>query len=103
MPTTRAVGHAGAVCLKLMYGRWSDSHTLHKVNFIIQLELIMRTYAKMQNGLPTVSQPSVNGWIISWNPDDERWYINHPKTHETIANFKERRNAIQFAKTRNVD
>lgn len=64
----------------------------------------MRTKAiKTPDGRIAVSQPPVNGYDISYNPDDGRWYVAktvHDGELEFIANFAERRNAIQYARRR---
>lgn len=58
---------------------------------------------KTPDGQPTVRQPPVNGWDISYNPDDRRWYVARPRQGfpgelEFISDFAERRNAVAFAK-----
>ena len=64
----------------------------------------MRTAPKtLADGRLAVSQPSVNGWDISYNPDDARWYVARPRAGfpgelEFVRDYKERRNAIQFAR-----
>ena len=59
-----------------------------------------KTYPVMNGNEPAVLQPSANGWQISWNPDDGRWYVEHPNERGVaVATFKDRRNAIQYAKT----
>ena len=61
-----------------------------------------KTYPVMNGNEPAVLQPPVNGWQISWNPDDGRWYVEHQNAHGVaVATFKDRRNAIQYAKTNN--
>lgn len=62
----------------------------------------MKTYTVMNGNEPQVTQPSVNGWDISWNPDDSRWYVCRPGDPAAVGTFKERRNAIQYAKTHEV-
>ena len=47
-------------------------------------------------GEPYVHQPDENGWQVSWNPDDGRWYI-HDNNWDTVATFADRRNAVQYA------
>jgi len=48
----------------------------------------------MNGAEPAVVQPSVNGWAISWNPDDGRWYVEVPGAPWTaVATFKDRRKA----------
>lgn len=51
---------------------------------------------------PAIDQHAVNGFEISWNPDDTRFYVcDRPgpwNDLETRATFKELRNARAFAK-----
>ena len=56
-----------------------------------------RTFPVMNGNEPAVIQPSVNGWQMSWNPDDGRWYVED-RNDVAVATFKDRRNAIQYAK-----
>ncbi len=37
--------------------------------------MILRKYA---NGLVAVNQEPVNGWLMSFNPDDDRFYVVAP-------------------------
>lgn len=55
--------------------------------------LIRRTAA----GEPCIDQHEINGWCITWNPDDARYYVQRG---EATATFKEFRNAVQYARTR---
>ena len=48
-------------------------------------------------GEPFVNQPDENGHPMSWNPDDNRWYV-HNTDGDVIATFADRRNAIQYAR-----
>ncbi len=58
-----------------------------------------KTYPVMNGNEPSILQPSVNGWQMSWNPDDGRWYVEYPNANGVaIATFKERRNAIRYAR-----
>lgn len=59
-----------------------------------------KTRPVMNGDEPAVIQPSVNGWAISWNPDDDRWYVSH--MNDTRATFKERQNALHWARTHEV-
>ena len=63
----------------------------------------MRTRPQtMPDGTPIVRQPSVNGWDISYNPDDGRWYVARTVRNdelEFVANYAERRNALTYART----
>ena len=50
---------------------------------------------------PDVTQTPVNGWGMTFNPDDGRWYVHHPDDEAGCAHatFAERRNALQYART----
>lgn len=54
-------------------------------------------------GEPCVTQGDCAGWGISWNPDDGRWYVNHPRTGETMTHQKYLRNAVQWCRKNKVD
>ncbi len=47
---------------------------------------------------PCVEQPSVNGWDMSWNPDDNMYYICHPTTGDCMTRRSLWRNAVQWAR-----
>ena len=52
------------------------------------------------NGLIAVEQLPKNGWDISYNPDDRRFYVAQVDEHgdlKTKATFAELRNARQYA------
>lgn len=49
-----------------------------------------------------VIQPDCNGWKISYNPDDSRWYVYHPTDDGIVKNYADRRNALQFARSHNI-
>ncbi len=60
----------------------------------------IKTGPTMNGSEPAINQPAVNGWAISWNPDDDRWYVERPDAlGVAVATFKDRRNAIQYART----
>jgi hypothetical protein len=59
---------------------------------------MVHTKPTMNGTEPTVEQPPCNGWNLSWNPDDNRWYVEHPDTLEVVATRRERRNAVQYAR-----
>jgi hypothetical protein len=61
---------------------------------------MQRIYPVMNGNEPAITQPPMNGWDISWNPDDNRWYVCGNDA-VTVATFKERRNAMQYARTHN--
>lgn len=46
---------------------------------------------------PAVIQHEINDFLISWNPDDNRFYVY--KDDDTKATFAELRNAVQYCKT----
>lgn len=52
--------------------------------------------SKLANGEPAVDQGVLNGKILSWNPDDGRFYVNNGD--EVLATFKDWRNAVYYAK-----
>lgn len=61
--------------------------------------------ATMPDGTPAVRQPPVNGWDISYNPDDGRWYVARPVRGgelEFVADYAERRNAVAYARGHEV-
>jgi hypothetical protein len=45
---------------------------------------------------PAVEQPPINGWAISWNPDDSHWYVTAPDGE--TRSYSALRNAVQFAR-----
>jgi len=49
----------------------------------------------MNNDEPCVDQGTLNGWHMSWNPDDGRYYVEDATGART---FKDWRNAIQYAR-----
>ena len=52
------------------------------------------------NGNIAVEQESVNGWDISYNPDDARFYVHRPDAEGTIEKtYNTLRNARQYART----
>lgn len=55
----------------------------------------------LSDGRIAVEQGNVNDWAISYNPDDGRYYVEHP-CGDFPANFKELRNARQWAKKHKV-
>ena len=50
---------------------------------------------------PAVIQNPLNGWNMSWNPDDGRYYMEYPDG-TAAGTFKDWRNAVQFAKRKKV-
>jgi hypothetical protein len=50
---------------------------------------------------PAVDQGKVNGFQLTWDPDDSRFYVHDKDEDETVlATFRERRNAVYFARCR---
>ena len=59
---------------------------------------------RLPDGQLDVDQPMVNGLEMSWNPDDDQWYVELPGTNGVgRAIFKERRNAMQWARGHRVE
>jgi hypothetical protein len=52
---------------------------------------MQKTYPIMNGTEPAIVQTCVNGWPVSWNPDDGAPGI-------AVASFKDRRNALQYAR-----
>lgn len=50
---------------------------------------------------PDVEQGMVNGFGLSWNPDDERFYV--VRGEDTVATFREFRNAVRYARTHSAE
>lgn len=71
----------------------------------VRLEMISaitQRFHKIWNGPePAVTQAAVNGWQLSWNPDDKRWYVERPDVTAAAA-FKEFRNATNWARKHKV-
>lgn len=52
------------------------------------------------SGAIAVNQEPVNGWDISYNPDDGRFYVHARDENHTVHSIvKELRNARQYART----
>ena len=47
-------------------------------------------------GEPLVDQGILNGFSLSWNPDDDRYYIQ--RGEDTVAAFRHWRNATTYAR-----
>jgi hypothetical protein len=47
---------------------------------------------------PEVDQGIVNGWHLSWNPDDGRFYVGD-EDGVGVATFKQWNNAVYYART----
>ena len=50
-------------------------------------------------GEPTIDQGTENGWFLSWNPDDGRFYVSEEPIGWNARMFHEFRNAVQYART----
>lgn len=51
------------------------------------------------DGTPSIDQHIINGWAVTYNPDDERFHVARPKPFApTAARFREMRNAVSWAK-----
>ena len=54
------------------------------------------------NGEIAIRQTTINGFEISYNPDDDRWYVLHIATDENRTTYAGNRkgfyNATQYAK-----
>ena len=50
---------------------------------------------------PRVRQENLNGWFLSWNPDDRRFYVGG-STGVAKATFRDWRNAVQWARTHDL-
>ncbi len=59
----------------------------------------MRTYAVMNGNELAIDQGIVNGWHVSFNPDDGRWYVAITDNGLASATFATRSNAMYYAKT----
>lgn len=55
------------------------------------------------NGEPSVFQTVINGFELSWNPDDNRFHITKQGEKISVATFNRNsgwKNAVNYAKTR---
>ena len=52
----------------------------------------------LNGGKLAVTQPHINGWIVSWNPDDELFYIER-RDGTTYARIKDWRNVCTKCNT----
>lgn len=56
-----------------------------------------------ENGLIAVDQGTFNRWIITYNPDDNRYYVHRPDENLTVEKtYKDLRNAKQFARAHSI-
>ena len=53
---------------------------------------------RLPSGEPDVTQTPINGWDISYNPDDNMFHVANPRTLETFARYSDMRNARQWAR-----
>ena len=55
----------------------------------------------MNGDEPAIEQAIIGDWLITWNPDDDRFYVQHGET--VRASFARRKrgwtNALYWAKT----
>lgn len=54
-----------------------------------------------RNGDPVVDQGLIHDYPITFNPDDELFYVHAPDTTDgtnVLGRFKDWRNAVQFAR-----
>lgn len=54
---------------------------------------------RLASGEPEVDQGEINGWNVSWNPDDGRFYVVAGKR---VATFVLWANATYWARTHKV-
>ena len=52
---------------------------------------------KMHGTEPAINQGTLNGFDLSYNPDDERFYI--VRDDETLATFRHWHNATRYCRT----
>lgn len=56
---------------------------------------------RMDGATPAIYQGKINGWMITWNPDDNRFYVeraDHTPGATYAGNERGLQNARQFAK-----
>ncbi len=59
----------------------------------------------MAGNEPMIDQGIINGWNMSWNPDDNRYYVARivrGDELEFVANYNAWRNAVQYARTHSI-
>lgn len=56
----------------------------------------------MSGGEPMVNQGTRHGWTVSWNPDDERYYVSRTDG-TTAATFAGWANAMYYCKTHRAE
>ena len=59
-------------------------------------------YLEWNDAEPCVDQGIVNGWNMSYNPDDNRFYVSPNEDSTDARTFKEWRNAVRYARTHSV-
>lgn len=57
----------------------------------------MALYLKMNGKEPCIDQGIIGRWILTWNPDDKRFYVQHGE--EKARTFKKWTNATYYART----
>lgn len=53
---------------------------------------------KDADGSTSVEQHEINGWTITWNPDDRRFYVSRGTDGVATATFSRWSNAVYYAK-----
>jgi hypothetical protein len=59
---------------------------------------------RTRGNTPRIDQPCINGWYITWNPDDARYYVAPNYDGVAAATFGGVRgwsNTVQWAKNHN--
>jgi len=51
---------------------------------------------RTQSGEPAVTQHTLGKYVLSYNPDDSMYYVS--VAHDTVAKFKDYRNATYYLK-----
>jgi hypothetical protein len=51
------------------------------------------------NGEPKIDQGQLNGWFLTWNPDDDRFYVSPEDDGVAVATFARFTNATRYART----
>ena len=59
----------------------------------------------MAGNEPMIDQGIINGWNMSWNPDDNRYYVARTVRGdelEFVASYNAWRNAVQYARKHSI-
>ena len=62
----------------------------------------IKQYPKMIDGDIAVDQDRINGWFMTFNPDDDRFYVSANDDGIATATFRHWRNATNYARTHKV-